>query len=83
VSGEPLELYPFLGSSLLCGPIDELGAHLVLHGHAHEGTERGLTESGIPVRNTALPVLKRSYALLEFSSSGLPVRDIGLDTPTA
>ena len=76
VVGEPRELYPFLGSSLLCGPIDELGADLVLHGHAHSGTERGLTESGIPVRNTALPVLQRSYALLEFSAKGSPVRDV-------
>lgn len=68
VQGEPRELYPFLGSSLLCGPIDELGANLVVHGHAHYGSERGMTESGIPVRNAALPVLKRSYAVLEFSS---------------
>ena len=67
VNGEPRELYPFLGSSLLCEPIDELGADLVVHGHAHYGSERGSSESGIPVRNTALPVLKRSYALIEFS----------------
>ena len=68
VHGEPHELYPFLGSSLLSGPIDRNGANLVVHGHAHYGTERGQTESGIPVRNVALPVLKRSYAILEFST---------------
>lgn len=68
VEGEPRELFPFLGSSLLCEPIDRLGADLVLHGHAHNGAERGKTESGIPVRNVALPVLNRSYAILEFST---------------
>jgi len=66
VVGEPMELYPFLGSSLLCEPIDRLGADLVLHGHAHSGTELGASESGIPVRNVALPVLQRSYAVFEF-----------------
>lgn len=74
VSGEPKELYPFLGSSLLVGPIDRLGANLVLHGHAHYGTERGESEGGIPVRNVALPVLHRSYAVFEFSEESLPMR---------
>ncbi|HEX2948631.1 MAG TPA: metallophosphoesterase [Armatimonadota bacterium] len=72
VHGEPIELYPFLGSSLLCEPIDRVGADLVVHGHAHYGSERGQTESGIPVRNVALPVLKRSYAILEFSTEPMP-----------
>jgi Icc-related predicted phosphoesterase len=71
VIGEPRELYPFLGSSLLCGPIDQLGADLVLHGHAHYGSENGMSDSGIPVRNVALPVLKRSYAIFEFSPEAL------------
>ena len=74
VSGEPRELYPFLGSSLLCEPIDRLGADLVLHGHAHYGSERGSSESGIPVRNVALPVLKRSYATIAFSQEMLAER---------
>jgi len=74
VQGEPRELYPFLGSSLLCEPIDRIGADLVLHGHAHYGSERGKTACGIPVRNVALPVLKRSYAIIEFSPESLPMR---------
>ncbi len=74
VHGEPPELYPFLGSSLLSGPIDRLGANLVLHGHAHYGSERGESETGIPVRNVALPVLKRSYAVFEFSPETLQMR---------
>lgn len=77
VQGEPKELFPFLGSSLLCEPIDRIGANLVVHGHAHYGTERGRTESGIPVRNVALPVLQRSYAIMEFAPENLPLRQTG------
>ncbi|OPZ85717.1 MAG: Calcineurin-like phosphoesterase superfamily domain protein [bacterium ADurb.Bin429] len=79
VQGEPRELYPFLGSSLLCEPVDKLGANLVVHGHAHLGAERGHTESGIPVRNVALPVLKRSYAILEFAAETRVMRATGTD----
>jgi Icc-related predicted phosphoesterase len=68
LSGESFELYPFLGSSLLSGPIDRLGVDLVLHGHAHHGVEIGRTETGIPVRNVALPVLKRHYVIYELGS---------------
>lgn len=68
LSGEPIELYPFLGSSLLSEPIDRLGVDLVLHGHAHHGMEVGETEGGIPVRNVALPVLKQYYKVYELGS---------------
>lgn len=76
VAGEPRELYPFLGSSLLCEPIDKYGADLVLHGHAHYGTEHGESASGIPVRNVALPVLKRSYAIFEFAPENRALRKL-------
>lgn len=65
LAGEPTELYPFLGSSLLCDPIDRLGADLILHGHAHHGVQIGQTEKGIPVRNVAQPVLKKYYIVYE------------------
>lgn len=65
LEGEHPEIFPFLGSSLLAEPIDDGGADLVLHGHAHGGTERGRTPGGIPVRNCAIQVLKRNYALYE------------------
>jgi Icc-related predicted phosphoesterase len=42
---------------------DRAGAHLALHGHAHHGSEHGTTPAGIPVRNVALPVLRRPYAV--------------------
>jgi len=64
--GERLEIYPFLGSYLLAEAVDRAGADLVVHGHAHNGTERGVTPAGVPVRNVAQPVLRRSYAVYCF-----------------
>ena len=59
--GERLEIYPFLGSYLLAEAIDVAGADLVLHGHAHGGTEHGSTPGGVPVRNVAQPVIGAAY----------------------
>jgi Icc-related predicted phosphoesterase len=59
--GERPEIYPFLGSYLLGEAIDRGGADLVLHGHAHGGTEKGATEGGIEVRNVAQPLIGRAY----------------------
>jgi Icc-related predicted phosphoesterase len=64
--GEPLEIYPFLGSYLLAEAVDRVGVDLVLHGHAHRGTEKGVTPGGIHVRNVAQPVINRAYALYCF-----------------
>jgi Icc-related predicted phosphoesterase len=61
--GERPEIYPFLGSYLLGEAIDAAGADLIVHGHAHNGIEKGVTPGGIPVRNVALPVLKTAYAV--------------------
>jgi len=61
--GERLEIYPFLGSYLLAEAIDHAGADLVLHGHAHRGTEKGVTPGGIHVRNVAQPLIKRAFNL--------------------
>ena len=63
LGGERLEIYPFLGSYLLGEAIDAAGADLIVHGHAHNGTEKGVTPGGIPVRNVALPVIKTAYAV--------------------
>lgn len=59
--GEPRELYPFLGSSHLAEAVDGAGAELILHGHAHHGSERGATPRGIPVRNVARSVIDAPY----------------------
>ena len=61
LQGERLEIYPFLGSYLLGEAIDRAGAQLILHGHAHRGTEKGVTPGGTPVRNVALPLIHRPY----------------------
>jgi Icc-related predicted phosphoesterase len=63
LEGEPKEIYPFLGSYLLAEAVDSQGADLFLHGHAHLGTEKGMTPGGIRVRNVALPVLGRAYGM--------------------
>jgi Icc-related predicted phosphoesterase len=61
--GEPPEIYAFLGSYLLAEAVDHEGADLVLHGHAHRGTEHGVTPGGIPVRNVAQHVINRPYRI--------------------
>jgi Icc-related predicted phosphoesterase len=61
--GEPPEIYPFLGSYLLAKAVDESGADLAVHGHAHSGTERGMTSGGVRVRNVAQPLIQRAFAL--------------------
>jgi Icc-related predicted phosphoesterase len=63
LTGERLEIYPFLGSYLLAEAIDEGGADLAIHGHAHHGRESGTTSGGIPVHNVAIPLLRKAYAL--------------------
>jgi len=62
VDGEPLEIYPFLGSSRLEEPIGRYPVSLVLHGHAHRGQLEGTTQTGVPVYNVSMPLLKRSFA---------------------
>jgi Icc-related predicted phosphoesterase len=70
VEGEPLEIYPFLGSSRLANAIDRFdNVKAVVHGHAHRGSYSGRTPGGVPVFNVAQfvcePELGRPYALLE------------------
>lgn len=59
VEGEPVEIYPFVGSSRLEEPIDRFDASLVFHGHAHRGRLEGTTKTGVPVYNVSLPLLAR------------------------
>jgi Icc-related predicted phosphoesterase len=66
--GERLELYPFLGSFLLAEAVDRSGADLVLHGHAHHGSEKGVTPGGIHVRNVAQPVIRHAYNLYSLAA---------------
>lgn len=61
--GEPHEIYPFMGSSVLSEACDKFRADLAVHGHAHFGSEEGMTPEGISVRNVSLPMLGRDFAL--------------------
>jgi Icc-related predicted phosphoesterase len=63
LEGEPRGIIACLGNELLGRTIDEAGADLAVHGHAHFGSERGRTAAGIAVRNVARPVLGRPYAI--------------------
>jgi Icc-related predicted phosphoesterase len=68
LAGEPPEIYPFLGSYFLAEAIDGAGADLAVHGHAHAGQEHGVTPGGTMVRNVALPVIRRAYAVYALPS---------------
>lgn len=63
--GEHPEIIPFLGCSILSDPVETFKAKLVLHGHAHNGVEKGQTPSGIPVRNVALPIHNKKYVVYD------------------
>ncbi len=68
LQGERLEIYPFLGSYRLAEAIDAVGCDLVLHGHAHHGAEKGVTARGIPVRNVAMPLVRRPYVVYDLDA---------------
>jgi Icc-related predicted phosphoesterase len=83
VEGEPLEIYPFLGSSRLEEPLSRYDVTAVFHGHAHRGALEGKTAKGIPVYNVSLPLLRErfpdrpAFRLLEVRASD------ALPSPTA
>ena len=59
IQGEPVEIYPFLGSGRLEEPLDRYKVTAAFHGHAHHGVTEGKTRGGVPVYNVALPLLRR------------------------
>jgi Icc-related predicted phosphoesterase len=61
VDGEPLEIYPFVGSSRLEEPLTRYPISLVVHGHAHRGQPEGLTRNKVPVYNVSMPLLARVF----------------------
>ena len=61
VEGEPREIFPFLGSSHLEGPINRHGVEVVFHGHAHHGSLEGRTQTDIPVYNVSRRVLQEAF----------------------
>jgi Icc-related predicted phosphoesterase len=65
LDGERREIWPFLGSHLLADAVDEFDVDLVVHGHAHAGTEHGTTPGGTPVRNVAQSVIRSAFRVYE------------------
>jgi Icc-related predicted phosphoesterase len=61
VEGEPVEIYPFLGSSRLEEPLTRYEVSAVFHGHAHRGRLEGKTRNNIPVYNVSMGVLKKEF----------------------
>ena len=72
VEGEPLEIYPFLGSSRLEEPISRYPVSAVVHGHAHRGQLEGETPTGVPVYNVSLPLMLSSTPSRRSWSSSCP-----------
>src|SRR5262245_3224512 len=74
LDGEPLEIYPFLGSSRLEEPLERYSVSAAFHGHAHRGQPEGRTTKGVPVFNVSWPLLQkvrpeRPFHVLELRTS--------------
>jgi len=61
VEGEPLEIFPFLGSSRLEEPLNRYSVAATFHGHAHRGTYEGKTQAGRTVYNVSLPLMRKQF----------------------
>lgn len=61
VQGEPLEIYPYLGSSRLEEPLIRYPVDVVFHGHAHHGALEGRTMGDVPVYNVSMVLLQQSF----------------------
>lgn len=61
VEGEPLEIYPYLGSSRLEEPLGRYPVDAVFHGHAHHGAVEGRARGDVPVYNVSMMLLQRTY----------------------
>lgn len=79
VEGEPLEIYPFLGSSRLEEPLNTYRVSLAVHGHAHRGRSEGKTITGVPVYNVSMPLLARTVGY----ASPFRVFDVPAPEPSA
>ncbi len=77
VDGEPLEIYPFLGSSRLEEPLGRFEVSAVFHGHAHHGQPAGRTAQGAPVFNVSYPLLQRVRPERPFHVIELPATPAG------
>jgi Icc-related predicted phosphoesterase len=81
LAGERLEIFPFLGSYRLAEALDAAGCDLAIHGHAHHGSEKGITARGIPVRNVAMPLIRRPYVVYDLDPTIVRHRERPAGTP--
>jgi uncharacterized protein len=68
LTGEPPEIWTFLGSDRLAAPILEHRPDLVLHGHAHAGRLQADLD-GVPVYNVSVPVMGQDFWIFELSGA--------------
>ncbi|MHA3772747.1 metallophosphoesterase family protein [Verrucomicrobiota bacterium sgz303538] len=82
VMGEDPEIFPFMGSTRLEGPLNRFNVCAAFHGHAHGGAHEGRTGSGIPIFNVAIPVLRKAhpdqppYLLWEVKREAVPEQQL-------
>ena len=74
LAGEPPQIHPFLGDSLLEEVLDRHGAAVAVHGHAHDGSAEGLTSGGIRVLNVSRSVLDRRPGGQSYVTFDVPAR---------
>jgi Icc-related predicted phosphoesterase len=60
VEGENPEVFAFLGTSRLEGPLNRFNVAAAFHGHAHKGCPESRSSADVPVYNVSLSVLKRT-----------------------
>jgi Icc-related predicted phosphoesterase len=87
VEGEPPEIFPYLGTSRLEGPLNRYPVNVVFHGHAHHGSLEGHTALGTPVFNVAMPLLTRAFPdkhpfrVFELPAEAIPATEISQRVP--
>jgi Icc-related predicted phosphoesterase len=79
IQGEPVEIFPYLGTSRLEEPLMRYPVTAVFHGHAHKGAPEGKTLNGVPVYNVAMPLLRK----LNPELSPFKVVEIAVNPPAA
>lgn len=60
VTGEPEQVFPFLGSSRLSEPLNKRQVEAAFHGHAHLGTLQGTTSQGVKIFNVSKHILEKA-----------------------
>ena len=68
LEGERHDIWSFLGTDRLAGPILEHNPDLVLHGHAHAGTFEGRVGE-VPVYNVSVPVMGEDFWVFEMTGT--------------